>query len=99
MFHHARLEVACHARVEVAGTTSEDVDTICVVHVESPKADFSRGKHKSRSLTLIRKHRDWVRDDTPGYSLDERDERGQTGRFRLRFRGSGEWRVTRKDIS
>jgi hypothetical protein len=99
MFDHARLEVACHARVEVAGTISEDVDTVGAVHVELPKADFSREKHKIRSLTPIRKRRDWVRDDTPGYSLDERDERGQTGRFRLRFRGSGEWRVTRKDIS
>ena len=40
MFDHARLEVACHARVEVAGTAGEDVDTVGVVHVESPEADF-----------------------------------------------------------
>jgi len=68
MFDHARLEVACHARVEVAGTTSEDVDTVGAVHVHRPKTDFSRAKHKIRSLTPIRKHRDWVRDDRKNIS-------------------------------
>jgi hypothetical protein len=40
MFDHARLETACHPRVEAAGTISENVDTIRAVHVESPEADF-----------------------------------------------------------
>jgi hypothetical protein len=69
MFDHARFEVACHARVQVAGTTSEDVNTVGAVHIESPEADFSRAKHRIRSLTPIRKHRDWVRDDTPRAQL------------------------------
>ncbi len=34
MFDHAKLEVARHARVEVAGTTSEDVDAVGAVQIE-----------------------------------------------------------------
>src|SRR2546425_8126026 len=53
MFDHSAFEVVCYASVEVARTAGKNVGAVSVAHFMP----------KSRSLTPIRKKRDWVRDD------------------------------------